>query len=217
MRIALTAALAVAAACVAGCIWLVLEYHVDHFFGTERRTTFLVGELDSSGLYLLLSQVAAVALLVAVLIGLRLAGRIPNVVPRRFTYAALAALLVIGIPMAGLHLFVTAMRHDGVYTEIQGAGVERDLVIREWSVLLAGGGDVFERNGSMLTLIGTTGVDDGGTPFARGDYSAVEAGGVITLEWKFNESVRSRLVIGDPAMPPSPHDGLYHDYVQNNS
>ena len=211
MRIALATALAIAAASVAGCIWLVEAYHVDHFFGAERRTTFLFGELDSTGMYLLLSQIAAIALLAAVVIGLSLASRIAEKTLRRMTYAGLVAVLIIGIPLAGLHLLGAWLKSTAVYTEIEGATVDRDLVIREWSFLLAGGGDVFERDGSTLTLIGKTGADDGQAPFARGEYTAVEVAGVVTLEWVFDGPVKAHLVIGEPDLgPPSTYDGLYH-------
>jgi len=209
MRIAFAVFLTITGFCVGVLVWLVLAFHTNHVFGPDRRTTFFINGFDSSRLYSLTALVATVAAFVAVVLALILAGRITKTAYRRTVRIALSAVVVVGVPVAGFNLLGTAIDAGAAYTEIDGPTLDRDLVIREWSLLFAGGGDVFEREGSMLTLIGKTGADDGATPFARGEYTATEVDGTVTLEWPFTDTSLGRLVIGPAGVIPPTHDGLY--------
>jgi ABC-type amino acid transport substrate-binding protein len=174
-----------------------------------------MGGLDSSGLFLILSAVASVALIACAIVALAETRRLAPKRARRAARVALAALLIVGVPLAGLQLLGAALRGAASYTTVEGPTIRKDLVVREWSFLLAGGAQLFERDGTVLTLIATMGIDDGALPFRQGNYTAVEVDGVITLEWEFAPGVWSTLVIGDAALPPSTHDGLYHDFAQD--
>jgi len=215
MRIAFAVFLTITGFCVGVLVWLVLVFHTNHVFGPDRRTTFFINGFDSSRLYSLAALVAAVAAFVAVVLALILAGRITKTVYRRTVRIALSAVMVVGVPVAGFNLLGTAIDAGAAYTEIDGPTLNRDLVIREWSLLLAGGGHVFERDGSMLTLLGETGADDGFAPFARGDYTATEVDGIVTLEWSFDGPTRAHLVIGPAGLTPPTHDGLHHYVVDS--
>ena len=181
MRRSLTVSLITASLAIAGCIWLTVAVHVNEPFGGERTTSFLWAGLDPERVYLILAAIAAVALFVAVLSGMSLAGRIPRAAPRRSLLAGLWVALIVGTPLALLHLVAAFFASDTSYTEIEGSA--RDLVVREWSFLYAGGGDVFERSGNTLTLVGSMMTDDGYMPFDEGTYRVEEAGGVTTLHW----------------------------------
>lgn len=211
MRVAFAIFLTITGFCVGVLVWLVLAFHANRRFGASRPTTFLVNGFDSSSLYSLAALVAAMAAFIAVVLALILAGRISKTVYRRTVRTALSALLIVGTPIAALNVFGTAIDSDATYTAIDGPGLHRDLVIREWSLLIAGGGHVFERDGSMLTLLGEIKADDASYPFASGEYTATEVNGTITLEWKFGDTAHRRLVIGPPGFTPPTNDGLYND------
>ncbi len=61
------------------------------------------------------------------------------------------------------------------------------IVIKEWSLLLAGGSDIyFENKNGEQTLIGeTSGTDDGYKPFKNGKYEITWGDNNVTLSYDF--------------------------------
>jgi hypothetical protein len=209
MRIALYVALGVLGAALAGCAWLAAAFPGEHSFWPGDRTTFLFAGAGASGWFRYLLLVASLAVTAATIAALTLLSRVTSKIFRIVARVCLVVVLVVGIPIGGFVFMFFATTGSGVYTEVQGATLHRQLVVREWSFLLGGGGDVYERDGSTLRLIATTGADDGYSPFAAGNYTASEVGGVVTLEWAFASDVPAYVIIGALGEADT-YDGLYH-------
>ena len=166
--------------------WLAFGAQALQPFGRERETSFLWAGFDPERSYLIVALVGAAALFVVLALCISMARRIPRRVSRRVTLAGLWVVLIAGCPFVGFGLLAAASNADGMYTEIEGDTLTRDLVVREWSFLFAGGGTVFERDGALLTVVGSVSTDDGYMPLAEGTYAATEEEGVVTLRWPFH-------------------------------
>lgn len=161
---------------------------------------YRVGDLDPSNtqvLGVLLAAVGLVALLIALAVAVGAERPGLQVVLAFFALAGVLGLLplmVIGATFARTY----------VYTEIDSGTTGRDLLVREWSFLLGGGGEVVERDGIWLTRIARTGADDGYTPFADGAYSVTDVGGELTLRWRTHSEdsgLDTGLVLPPPGEP----------------
>lgn len=103
----------------------------------------------------------------------------------------LLALLAILATVAVLSsAFVASMFiRTWTYTPLDGETGGRDLIVREWSFLLAGGGELLERDGIWLTRVGVIRFDDGTMPFAHGEYEVSSDHGEVTIDWMFDSGV----------------------------
>ncbi len=100
---------------------------------------------------------------------------------RLFTSLLLLALLM---TLGGCIGSSRDYREDIVLPLEDRAGV---LVIREWSLLLGGGAEIYYRLDGEETQIGrTTGGNDGYCPFAAGRYQLHQEGDTVTLRWHFD-------------------------------
>lgn len=67
-------------------------------------------------------------------------------------------------------------------------GTEEKLIIKEWSLLLGSGAEVYYQRGSQKpVLLGQTGgADDGACPFSLGQYEITRNGNAVRVKWRFD-------------------------------
>lgn len=165
--------------------------------------TYRIGGLDAAWTQVLGVMVTAVALLVLTVAAAVRAGHRDRPGAQVF----LVFLAVVGV-LALWPMFVGAatVTRTWAYTEIAGDTGGRDLLVREWSFLLGGGGEVVERDGGWLTRIARTSTDDGYAPFSAGNYSVTNDDGEITLRWSFHaeDGAENTSVVLPPSGEPAP-------------
>jgi hypothetical protein len=189
-----------AAAVVAAGVWIAVGALFPRTSGCPVVVTYRVGVVDAAWTQVIV--VIAVAAIVASVAGAVLAAR-------RDRTGVMTALgfLAVGGALALLPVFAIAatFTRTWVYTPLEGDTGGRDLVMREWALLLAGGGEILERDGALLTRIGTTVSDDGYAPFAAGAYTVTRDGDAVTLRWAFHADQAARDAVvtlplqGEPA------------------
>jgi hypothetical protein len=200
MRVLLIGCAAVAA--VAAGVWIAVGALFPRTWECPAVVTYRVGVVDAAWTQVIAVMVISVAAIVASVAGAVLAARRD----RTGVMTALGFLAVGGV-LALLPVFAIAatFTRTWVYTPVEGDTGGRDLVVREWTLLLAGGGEILERDGALLTRIGTTVSDDGYAPFAAGAYTVTRDGDAVTLRWAFHADQAARDAVvtlplqGEPA------------------
>jgi hypothetical protein len=177
------------------------QFHALRNSGFDQVTTFLIGGpdgLDQNRLWGWSVLVATLALAIAFGIVIRAAWRDGYQTWAVGTGFCVAVELFFGGTLVFVGLLVA-----GAYTEVEGGAHGRDLVVREWSFLLAGGGTVFERDGIWLTALGRISTDDGYMPFSEGDYRIRPDTDAVVLEFPFEwgKPFTHQLVIPDGSQP----------------
>lgn len=181
MRVLLICCAAVAL--LAAGAWIAVGTLFPRTWGCPVVVTYRVGTLDTAWTQVIAIMAIVVAAIVAAIAGAVLAARRD----RAGVMTALGFLAVGGVLALFPVLVIAAtFTRTWVYTDVEGDTGGRDLVVREWALLLAGGGEILERDGALLTRIGTTGSDDGYTPFAAGAYTVTRDGDAVTLRWAFH-------------------------------
>jgi hypothetical protein len=144
--------------------------------------TYRVGAIDAAWTQVIAVMVIVVAAIVAAIAGAVLAAR----QDRTGVLTALGFLAFGGVlALFPVVVIAATFTRTWAYTEVEGDTGGRDLVVREWALLLAGDGEILERDGALLTRIGTTGSDDGYAPFAAGTYAVTRDGDAVTLRWAY--------------------------------
>ena len=172
-----------AAALLAAGAWLAIGKFFPRTWRCPAVVTYQIGDLDAAWSQVIAVMVIAVAAVAASAAGAVLAARRG----RNGVMTALGFLTVGGVLALFPVLVIAAtFTRTWAYTEVEGDTGGRDLVVREWAFLLAGDGEILERDGALLTRIGTTGSDDGYMPFAAGAYTVTRDGDAVTLRWAFH-------------------------------
>jgi hypothetical protein len=192
------------AAVVAAGVWIAVGVLFPRTWGCPAVVTYRVGVLDAAWTQVIAVMVVAVAAIVACAAGAALAARRD----RTGVMTALGFLAVGGV-LALLPTFVMAatFTRTWVYTQVEGDTGGRDLLVREWSFLMAGGGEILERDGAMLTRIGTTASDDGHAPFAAGAYTVTRDRDAVSLYWAFHADEAARDAVVTLPLQGEPADG----------
>lgn len=180
MRVLIGVALGIAAlgaALAVGLGWLFPET-----WSCPQPVGYLVAGIDVTETRRIALMTTAVALLVLIAALARRAWRRK----KDGAFVALLFAFLAGLAaLVPLYLASMVVLRPWVYTAVEGDTGGRELVVREWSVLLGGGGEVLERDGLLLQRIGVTSSDDGYAPFADGAYDVTRDGDLVTLTWDF--------------------------------
>jgi hypothetical protein len=202
MRVLLIGCAAVAA--VAAGVWIAVGALFPRTWECPAVVTYRVGALDAAWTQVIAVMVVAVAAIGASAAGAALAARRD----RTRVMTALGFLAVGGV-LALLPVFAIAatFTRTWVYTQVEGDTGGRELLVREWSFLMAGGGEILERDGAMLTRIGTTASDDGYAPFAAGAYTVSRDGDAVSLHWAFHADQAARNAVVTLPLQGEPADG----------
>lgn len=100
--------------------------------------------------------------------------------------------VLITVPAFALHSFANFRDYlPPLVVDVPDSDVK--LLIKEWSLLLGSGGEVYQIDGNKEIYLGTVGGgDDGYCPFNDGKYEIVNNNdGTVTLRWAFGGSADS--------------------------
>jgi hypothetical protein len=186
------------------------QFHALRNNSFDRVATFLIGGaggLDQNRVWTWGVFVATITLAIAFGLAIRAAWR-----DGFRQWAVVAGFSVAAELFFGGTLVFVGLLVLGAYTEVEGDTHGRDLVVREWSFLLAGGGTVFERDGIWLTNLGTISTDDGYTPVSQGEYRIRPDVDAVVLEFPFEwgKPFTQQLVIPDGTQP---EDGAFSEPI----
>jgi hypothetical protein len=168
-------------AIVAGTICLVTVLGFDALQPIRyQRVSFLVASIDPNGTFAFALGLFSIALCgMLITAWWRARKRASRIL------LGLVAMLVplVALPACALAGFLAFFA--GSYTEIPASAAGRELVVREYGVLFAGGAHVYERDGVVLRWIARLPpAGDTYQPFGRGDFDVIRSGDHVVLRWQ---------------------------------